>query len=66
MRKRVFEVSNQVGHKPDCAAEEELFDLLLYFILFYVNGKQLRSCRDGQLLNHTVPGQDSQKQFTSI
>ena len=29
-----------------------LFDLMLYD-----NGKQLRSCRDGQLLNHTVPVQ---------
>ena len=37
-----------------------LFDLMLY-----VHGKQL-SCRDHQLLNHTVPGQASQKQFTSI
>ena len=38
-----------------------LFDLMLY-----VHGKQLRSCRDGQLLNHTVPGQASRRQFTSI
>ena len=29
-----------------------LFDLMLYF-----HGKQLRSCWDGQLPNHTVPGQ---------
>ena len=38
-----------------------LFDLML-------NGhsKQLRSCWDGQLLNHTVPGQASRRQFTSI
>ena len=28
--------------------------------------KQLRSSRDGQLLNHTVPGQASQRQFTNI
>ena len=27
--------------------------------LLYVHVKQLRSCRDGQLLNHTVPGQTS-------
>ena len=32
----------------------------------HVNGKQLRSCWDGQLLNHTVPGQASRRQFTSI
>ena len=38
-----------------------LFDLMLY-----IHGKQLRSCLDGQLLNHTVPGQASQGQFTSI
>ena len=37
-----------------------LFDLMLY-----VHGKQLRSW-DGQLLNHTVPGQASRRQFTSI
>ena len=37
-----------------------LFDLMLY-----VHGKQLRSCQDCQLLNHTVPGQASQRQFTS-
>ena len=29
-----------------------LFDLMLY-----IHGKQLRSCWDGQLLHHTVPGQ---------
>ena len=38
-----------------------LFDLMLY-----IHGKQLRSCWDGQLLNHTVPRQASQRQFTSI
>ena len=38
-----------------------LFDIMLYF-----QGKQLRSCWVGQLLNHTVPGQASQRQFTSI
>ena len=26
-------------------------------LLFYVHGKYLRSCRDGQLPNHTLPGQ---------
>ena len=34
-------------------------------LLLYVHGKQLGSCRDGQLLNHTVSGQVSRKQFTS-
>ena len=34
--------------------------------MLYVHGKQLRSCWDSQLLNHTVPGQASQRQFTSI
>ena len=38
-----------------------LFDLVLY-----IHGKQLRSCRDSQLLNHTVLRQVSQRQFTSI
>ena len=38
-----------------------LFDLMLY-----VQGKQLRSCWDCQFLNHTVPGQASWRQFTSI
>ena len=32
----------------------------------YVHGKQLRSCGDGQLLNHIDPGQASQRQFTKI
>ena len=27
-----------------------------YDLLFYIHGKQLRSCWDGQLLNNTVPG----------
>ena len=26
-------------------------------LLLYVHGKQLRSCRDSQLSNHTIPGQ---------
>ena len=26
-------------------------------LLFYVHGKHIRSCRDGQLTNHTFPGQ---------
>ena len=26
-------------------------------LLFYVQSKHLRSCRDGQLPNHTFPGQ---------
>ena len=38
-----------------------LFDLMLY-----VHDKQLRSCLDGQLLNHTVPGHVPWRQFTSI
>ena len=37
-----------------------LFDLLLY-----IQGEQLRSCWDTQLLNHTVPGQAFWKQLTS-
>ena len=38
------------------------FDLLLK----YVHRKQLVSCRDSQLLNHTVPGQVSRRQLTSV
>ena len=37
-----------------------MFDLLLN-----VHGKQLMSCRDGELLIHDVPGQAYQEQFTS-
>ena len=40
--------------------------MTLFDLLYYVHLKQLRSCRDGQLLNHTVPGQASKRQFTSI
>ena len=40
-------------------------DVCLFDLMLYVNGKQLRSCPDGQLLNHTVPWQASQRQFTS-
>ena len=29
----------------------------LFNLLLHVHGKQLRSCHDGQLLNHTVPWQ---------
>ena len=37
-----------------------LIDLLLY-----VHGKQLRPCQDGQILNHTVPVQASQKWYVA-
>ena len=36
------------------------------FLSLNFHGKQLKLCRDGQLLNHTVPGQASQRQITSI
>ena len=32
----------------------------------YVHGKQLVSCPDRQLLNHTVPGQVSRRQLTIV
>ena len=35
-------------------------------LLLYVNVIQLRICWDGPLLNHTVPGQASRRQFISI
>ena len=44
-----------------CMKKDCLFDEFLYF-----HSKQLRSCWDGQFLNHTVPGQASRRQFTSI
>ena len=37
-----------------------------FVCLLYDHGKQLRLCWDGQLLNHTVLGQASRRQFTSI
>ena len=40
--------------------------LLCFDLLLYVHGKQLVSCRDSQLLNHTVPGQVSRRQLTSV
>ena len=35
-------------------------------LLLSIPGKQLRCCRDGLLINHTVPGQISPRQFISI
>ena len=46
-----------------------LFDVsfvCLFELMLHVHGKQLRSCWEGQLVNYTVPGQASQRQFTSI
>ena len=40
--------------------------LLCFNLLLYVHGEQLGSCRDDQLLIHTVPGQVSRRQLTSI
>ena len=31
--------------------------IVVVVLLFYIHRKQLRSCRDGQLPNHTFPGQ---------
>ena len=31
--------------------------VVVVVLLFNVHGKHLRSCRDGQLPNHTFPGQ---------
>ena len=41
-------------------------NVCLILKLFHVHGKKLRSRWDGHLLNHTVPGQPSRWQFTSI
>ena len=38
------------------ASSSRIF-VVVVALLFYVNGKHLRSCRDGQLTNHTFPGQ---------
>ena len=46
-------------------SQQSLF-VCLFDLMLYIQGKQLRSCHDGQLLNHTVPGQASWRQFTSI
>ena len=43
-----------------------LLATILFDLLLYVQGKHLRSCWDGQFFNHTVPGQVSMRQFTSI
>ena len=43
-----------------------VFTCFLFDLMLYVRGKQLRSCRDGQLLNHTVPGQVSRRQYAGI
>ena len=40
--------------------------LRLIELLLYVHNKQLRSCRDVQLLNHTVHRPASWRQFTSM
>ena len=37
----------------------ELFDVDVVVLLFYVHGKHLRSCRDGQTLSCSVFTQDS-------
>ena len=39
---------------------------MMMMMTFNIHGKQLRSCRDGQLLNHTVPGQATWRQFTHL
>ena len=51
---------------PICFVSCSHVYVCLFELLLYVHGKQLRSCREGQLLNYTVPGQVSQRQFTSI
>ena len=38
---------------------------VLFGLMLYVHGKQLRSCQDGQLTYPHVPGQASQQQVTS-
>ena len=37
----------------------KLPNVLLFDLMLYIHGKQLRLCWDGQLLNHTVPRQAS-------
>ena len=38
----------------------------LFDVMLHVHGKQLWSCREGHLLNHTFPEQVFRRQFTSI
>ena len=50
---------------------DELFDGVglkkAFDLMLYAHDKQLRSCWDASYsVNHTVPGQSSRKQFTSI
>ena len=42
------------------------FDFFYVLICCFVHGKQLVSCRDSQLLNHTVPRQVSRRLLTCV
>ena len=47
-------------HKFACSfvqANQSLECPVAVVLLFYIHGKHQRSCRDGQLPNHTFPGQ---------
>ena len=48
-------------HEESSVVSFCLFDLMLYF-----HGKQLRSCWDGQVLNHTVTWQASLRQIAIL
>ena len=60
-----------VRHKPGWMARDlkfrtwEVF-VCLFELMFYIDGKQLRSCWDGLLLNHTVPGQAPYRQLGGL
>ena len=56
---------NENSNASNSASCLTLFNLFVSLML-YIHGKQLKSRWDGQLLNHTVPGQASHRQFTSI
>ena len=49
-----FTFRNKNGKETDTSA---YIGVYVIYALPYVHGKHLRSCRDGQLLNHIVHGQ---------
>ena len=61
-----FPATLAAGVSGELLFQNHFFLFSCLICCFYVHSKQLRSCWEGQLLNHTVPGQASQKQFTSI
>ena len=53
------------GYQQTALVDKEIISFCLFDLVLYIHNKQLRSCWDGQLLNHTVNGQASGRQLTS-